>query len=89
MELRTSVGVGLVGVWVGWYWVAGWREEQLISRRGVEMVVVAAGFSPVPLPFSPPFHFLPKLQHLEENDYWSQAAKTTYQQSHTLKESGR
>lgn len=68
---------------------ASGREEQLISSRGVEMLVVAAGFSPVPLPFSPPFHFLPKLQHLEENDYWSQAAKTTYQQSHTLKESGR
>lgn len=39
VELRTSVGVGLVGVGlvgvgVGWYWVAGWREEQLISRRG-------------------------------------------------------
>lgn len=56
----------------------------MTSSGGVEMVVAAAGFSPIPLLLSPPFQFLPKLQHLEENDNCCHAAKTTYRQIHTL-----
>lgn len=56
----------------------------MTSCRGVDLAVAAAGFSLVPRLLPPPFWFLPKLSHLEENDYSRHAAKTTYQQFHTL-----
>lgn len=57
-------------------------EERLTTCTGLELVVPAQLY---PSSLSPlPFWFLPKLQHLEGNDYSCQAAKTTYQQFHTL-----